>query len=115
MFTMSRRSVARLALPSLFVAGLGVACGSDEAPPGAPPEVYFDSGPTAPLPDATILAPKGTPCVEGTMKVCKVLLPAHGPVHPCFVGVQICINGELGDCVERPEAGAASPDGSAVN
>lgn len=109
----SARRWARVALATCCLAGLAVACGSEEGPPGAPPEVAFDSGPTLTA-DSGYMVPVGSPCTEATMKPCKVLLPSHGSVHPCFVGVQICTDGKWGACVERPEAGPAG-DGGAVN
>jgi hypothetical protein len=116
MLTMFRRSATRAAAVSLFTLGLVVACGSDESLPGAPPDIFPDTGPVVPPPDASYVAPVGKPCVEGTMPACKVLLPAHGSIHPCFVGVQICTHGKLGPCVEKPEAGTViGSDGSVVH
>jgi len=114
---MSRSFFVRSAgsvVASLGLVGGAVGCGSDDSLPGAPPDIFPDTGPVVLPPDASYVAPVGTPCVEATMKVCKVLLPAHGSIHPCFVGVQICTNGKLGQCVERPEAGVVGPDGSAT-
>ncbi len=108
-----RRS-ARSLLGCLALVGGAAGCGSgDQAPPGPPLEAPTDSGPNRQNGDSSYMLPVGSPCTEGTMKACKVLLPAHGSIHPCFVGVQICSGGAFGPCVERPEAGPPS-DASAV-
>lgn len=109
-----RSRVARVLVASITVAGALSACGSgDTAPPGAPTETPSDSGPNNTGSETGFMVPVGSPCTEGAMKDCKVLLPAHGSIHPCFVGVQICSDGKWGLCVDRPEAGT-SADGSAV-
>lgn len=105
------RRVRLLLAPFAVMAGVG-ACGSnDAAPPGAPPEALLDGGPTSKLPDGGFMRPIGSTCTLGAMQACKVLLPAHGSIHPCFVGVQICSNGTWGPCTDPPEAGARA-DGS---
>jgi hypothetical protein len=111
----ARRTANLLATCFALVAGAIGCGGGDEAPSGAPPEVPIrDSGPIRPLPDATILQPVGGTCAEADMKECKVLLPAHGSIHPCFVGVQICIKGKWSDCIEPPGDAGRVGDGSAV-
>ena len=108
-----RRSAGPL-IAGLALLGGAAGCGSgDEAPPGAPVEAPTDSGPKTQNGDSSYMLPVGSPCTEGAMKACKVLLPAHGSIHPCFVGVQICVGGTWGHCVERPEAGPPS-DAAAV-
>jgi hypothetical protein len=110
------RSANTLAV-SLLVSVVAAACGGDdEGPKGAPPEVPIgDSGPLPPfLTDGGYIQPVGSPCTETDVKECKVLLPAHGPIHPCFIGVQICTNGKWGECIEPPDAGPAA-DGGVVN
>jgi hypothetical protein len=37
-------------------------------------------------------------CPEGTAQECKVMLGRQGDVVSCFVGVQLCLDGEWGPC-----------------
>lgn len=37
-------------------------------------------------------------CTSGEVKVCRIYLPAHNDVQPCFVGEQRCEAGAWGDC-----------------
>jgi len=105
---------ARVLLAFIGVVACVTACGSDESPPpGVSSEIPSDSGPNTPT-DGPFMVPIGSPCTEGETQTCKVLLPAHGSIHPCFVGRQICIGSKWGPCEELPEAGAPA-DGSAVN
>ena len=90
-----------------------IACGGDD---GRGDEVSLD-GPTGPT-DLPPLAAVG-PCVEAEVKGCKVVLPAHGNVQEnCFVGVQICADGEWSACVGEEELGAQlsqDPDAESEN
>jgi hypothetical protein len=111
----ARRTANLLATCFALVAGAIGCGGGDESPAGALPEVPVpDAGPVRPLPDSGYIQPVGAPCAEADMKECKVLLPAHGSIHPCFVGVQICIKGKWSDCIEPPGDAGRVGDGSAV-
>jgi hypothetical protein len=37
-------------------------------------------------------------CAEGERKTCRVYLPSHNGVQPCFVGEQLCTSSVWGDC-----------------
>lgn len=37
-------------------------------------------------------------CEEGATQVCRVYLPSHNDVQPCFVGEQLCGGGQWGEC-----------------
>jgi hypothetical protein len=81
---------------------LCVACSSED---DRPPPAQFQSD----LPDLTnydsstadsrdVWAKGG--CEAGTSQECRVYLPAHDGIQPCFVGVQQCIDGAWGQCDE---------------
>ena len=96
---------------------LATACGSDEGPAGAPPEPpppVTDSGPTLDS-GPPLMQPVGGSCPEGEIKDCKVLLPSHGSLHPCFIGVQICTDGKWSICMDPPKDAGSAADGSVVN
>jgi hypothetical protein len=42
-------------------------------------------------------------CVPGTMRDCRVMLGEHERVVSCFVGVQLCLDGQWGPCQRRPD------------
>jgi hypothetical protein len=100
----SRRNTQRARLSALFVFGLCVsACGdaSQDRPPPAP------SGADLELPDlgrydaATadsrdVVASGG--CEDGATRECRIYLPSHGGVQPCFVGVQECRGAAWAEC-----------------
>jgi hypothetical protein len=76
------------------------ACGSsDERPPASqsdsdytvPPRTDDETG------DARDVYARGT-CSEGETKTCRIYLPAHNDVQPCFVGEQACTDGVWGEC-----------------
>jgi hypothetical protein len=37
-------------------------------------------------------------CEEGATRVCRVYLPSHNGVQPCFVGEQTCESAHWGEC-----------------
>ena len=41
-----------------------------------------------------------TSCAEGETRTCKVVIGEHNGVQTCFVGVELCIDGAWGPCVE---------------
>jgi len=113
---LARRMTNHLATGVALLAGVVGCGGGDEGPRGAPVETPIpDSGRPKPLPDSGYMQPVGAPCVEGDMKPCKVLLPAHGSIHPCFVGVQICTDGKWSQCIDPPGDAGLAGDGSALN
>ena len=110
----ARRTANLLATCFALLAGAVGCGGGDEAPPGAPTEVPVDSGPPMWLPDTGYIEPVGGSCEEAEMKPCKVLLPAHGSIHPCFIGVQICTDGKWSECIDPPSDAGLAGDGSAL-
>lgn len=91
---------------------LCVACGSDG---GRPPMAQSDSE-VPDLSDYDISTAdsrdvwaQGT-CEAGTTKECRVYLPAHDGIQPCFVGVQTCIDGTWGLCDEAELVDANAND-----
>jgi hypothetical protein len=95
------RLVAVLAL-------LGTGCGGDDHPPPAPtssdgtgarldnsvPRNYDSS--TADQHDAVA---EGS-CTPGSTQQCRVYLPAHDGIQPCFVGEQRCVDSHWGECAD---------------
>ena len=37
-------------------------------------------------------------CTEGQSQTCRIYLPSHNGIQPCFVGVQACVDAAWGDC-----------------
>ena len=37
-------------------------------------------------------------CTEGQTQTCRIYLPSHNGIQPCFVGVQACVDAAWGDC-----------------
>ena len=82
---------------SLLVAPLLVlGCGDDQAAPRADDTIHSE-------PDAMVPPPVFGPCVDGDVEDCKVDLPTHNGIAQCFVGVQICSDGEWGPCQSAEE------------
>jgi hypothetical protein len=52
-------------------------------------------------------------CTDGAQRKCKVMLPETNGVSNCFVGVNICRDGEWGRCVSAPDPAAGGSDGDA--
>ena len=94
----STRQLGRL-FYCAFVALIVAACGSDERPPPSPSESEF-TVPTRPdgaTGDSRDVFAQGT-CTEGEIKTCRIYLPPHNDVQPCFVGEQACEDGSWSDC-----------------
>jgi len=81
---------------------LALACrGSDERPP--PPEsqadidlddlIRYDTTSA----DARDVYATGA-CTDGETRECRVYLPSHNDVQPCFVGEQTCAASRWGEC-----------------
>ena len=49
-------------------------------------------------------------CEAGSMQECRVYLPAHDGIQPCFVGVQKCVDGEWALCDEAELVDANAGD-----
>ena len=93
---------------ALVVVVLGLpACGSSGERPSPVAGENGDTGPDvlATNPDASPGKEAGSQavCVEGSQRTCKVTLPSHGQINNCFVGVEICENGQWGPCSPEPE------------
>jgi hypothetical protein len=37
-------------------------------------------------------------CSDGATRACRVYLPSHNDVQPCFVGEQACVGSRWGEC-----------------
>jgi hypothetical protein len=37
-------------------------------------------------------------CVDGATRECRIYLPSHNDVQPCFVGEQLCAGARWGEC-----------------
>lgn len=81
---------------------LALACqGSEDRPPPSGSEADLDLTdliqyePTSA--DARDVYATGT-CSEGTTRACRIYLPSHNDVQPCFVGEQACISARWGEC-----------------
>jgi hypothetical protein len=57
-------------------------------------------------------------CEDGATRVCRVYLPSHNDVQPCFVGEQACVSSHWGECgsgsVVDANAGDAELDADSV-
>ena len=93
---MSRLTFRILGVP--FLLGLLASCGDDDHPP--PPAANGDG--TSFTDDGVGQQPNNVyasgPCDDGDVKQCRVYLPAHGQVQPCFVGEQVCVDGAWSEC-----------------
>lgn len=98
---------------ALFTAG----CGGEAAPSPAP---YQNAEPTTAASSSTVETgtddsqsskPTTASCVHGQVRECHVTLGAQGAVQNCFVGLQLCADGQWGPCLE-PSAIDAQLDGS---
>jgi hypothetical protein len=58
-------------------------------------------------------------CEDGATRVCRVYLPSHNDVQPCFVGAQACLGSRWGECesgsVVDANAGYAELDPDSVD
>ena len=98
---------------TLLLAGvMSAACGSegDRPPPAASDSELTDlSNYDSSTADARDVWAEGG-CENGATQECRVYLPAHDGIQPCFVGVQQCRNGQWGLCDEAELVDANSGD-----
>jgi hypothetical protein len=89
--------------PVLFCAFMALvvsACGSsDERPPPSQPDSDFTVPPRTDdeTGDSRDVFASGS-CTADETRICRIYLPAHNDVQPCFVGEQVCNDGAWGDC-----------------
>lgn len=113
---MAKSSNARGLGQVLYCAIVGLvlaACGSsDDRPPPSQSESDFTvprtDGATG---DARDVFARGS-CTDGERKTCRIYLPAHNDVQPCFVGEQACADGVWGDCGKASLVDANADDAS---
>ncbi len=103
-------SYQKTSLTLLLSGLLCAACGSesDRPPPaqsGSPDLSSYDSS----TGDSRDVWLQGH-CEAGARQECRVYLPAHDGIQPCFVGVQKCIDGEWGLCDEAELVDANAGD-----
>ena len=78
-----------------------LACSSNDRPPPAEPQDDLDLSDLSQYDgdnsDArNVLAAGG--CTDGETQACRIYLPSHNDIQPCFVGEQLCAEGAWGDC-----------------
>lgn len=78
-----------------WVLAVACACGSSDDRPPPPSNEVVDYDPTGG--DGRDVYAVGS-CAEGDTKSCRIYLPAHNGVQPCFVGVQTCTDQTWGPC-----------------
>lgn len=62
----------------------------------------------------TVVPP--APCTDGTRRACKYNLPTHGGIVSCFHGIQICAEGDWGDCIDGTlDGGTDGADAATVD
>ncbi len=94
-------TVGRLSAATLVLLLLGACEGEDERPPPAQSDqavelddlVRYDTSAA----DARDIFASGE-CAEGTTQACRIYLPSHNGIQPCFVGEQVCVSAQWGDC-----------------
>jgi hypothetical protein len=98
--TGQRRSVW-FGAATVLVCLVGSACGSDERPPPAPTEENFEP-PDLTHYDSTTADARDVfadgECAAGTTQTCRIYLPSHDGIQPCFVGMQACVETHWGAC-----------------
>ena len=97
-----RRLTRGLAVLALLAAACG---GDDHPPPAAPAEGSgridnpnlrtYDSSSA----DARDAVADGS-CTPGSTQECRVYLPAHDGIQPCFVGEQRCVDSHWSECAD---------------
>lgn len=41
---------------------------------------------------------KNGPCTDGEVLECRIYLPSHNDIQPCFVGEQLCVDSSWSEC-----------------
>jgi hypothetical protein len=94
-----RRSLPRL-LGVAFLS-LAFACdgGSERPPPASNQDIDLDDliRYDASSPDSRDVFASGR-CEDGAVQECRIYLPSHNGVQPCFVGQQVCGGAQWGAC-----------------
>jgi hypothetical protein len=86
---------------------VAIGCGGDDHPPPAP----AGDGSSARLDHPGLLdydssgaderdAVAAGSCTPGSTQQCRVYLPAHDGIQPCFVGEQRCVDSRWGECAD---------------
>jgi hypothetical protein len=111
----SQRRAARFGLGVLAAFAMAlVACdGSDERPPLShsdegrivPALADYD---TATADTRDVYASGG--CQDGATQTCRIYLPSHDGVQPCFVGEQQCADAAWGECADAVLVDANADD-----
>jgi hypothetical protein len=107
-------------LDRLFVLGAmlsALACsgGADDRPPMGDFDYTEDNVPPEEATDAAAdreSAPEEPVCLDGETQKCSVYLPTQNGVVNCFRGVQICENGQWGECGDLTEKKTDAEDES---
>lgn len=85
----------------LAICALPLACGDegDDRPPASASEEDLDLSNIEQYEtdDSRNVFARGS-CSSGTTQVCRVYLPSHNDIQPCFVGEQECLDGAWGEC-----------------
>ena len=81
---------------------LGLACQrSEDRPPPSGSEADIDITDLiqydATSADARDVYATGA-CTDGATRACRIYLPSHNDVQPCFVGEQACVGARWGEC-----------------
>ena len=86
---------------------LAAGCGGDDHPPPAPAS---EDGTGARLDNSNLRddssaaddrdAVADGSCTPGSTQACRVYLPAHDGIQPCFVGEQRCVNSHWSECAD---------------
>lgn len=100
------RQLSRLLVVLALVA---TGCGGGDHPPPAPASA---DGTGARLDNSDLLrnydsssaderdAVAGGSCTTGSVQQCRVYLPAHDGIQPCFVGEQRCVDSHWSECAD---------------
>lgn len=105
------RAKTLIALSLLVLSPFATGCIVEEEPPpiGPPPAETPDDETTEnvdTLPEDDDL--EGYECDDREARGCKVYLESHAGEQNCFVGVQYCVDGYWGECVEDPTGAYAA-------
>ena len=106
-------SVRLCAVTLLALLGLVQSACSDDRPPPAPAEANFEA-PDLTQYDSTTADARDVfadgECEAGTTQTCRIYLPSHDGIQPCFVGEQVCVDTHWGTCDDAVLVDANSGD-----